>query len=56
MQKTKATSKPPATTHMAKVPLADLGQFWAQGFDLQGAELGDVITHFDTHTRTAIIE
>lgn len=56
MAKTKAKSKPTATTHMAKVPLADLGQHWATGYDLKGAELGDVVTHFDPHTRTAIVE
>ena len=41
---------------MAKVPLDELGKHWAKGYNLKGAELGDMVTHFDPHTRTVIIE
>ena len=43
-------------THMAKVSLSELGEFWAHGYDLEGGQLVTVTTHFDAHTRTAIIE
>ena len=33
-----------------------LRQHWAKGYDLRDAEQGDVVTHFDPHTRTAIIK
>ncbi len=60
MAKKKAKQKPaPAeitTTHLAKVSLDDLGKFWASGFQVAPEVLGDVITHFDSQTRTAIIE
>jgi len=60
MAKSKAKKKPISkaleTTHMAKVPLDKLGLFWARGFDLEGEELGDVVTHLDEKTRTAFIE
>jgi hypothetical protein len=36
--------------------MADLGLHWAKGYDLKGAQLGEVVTHFDPHTRTGLIE
>ena len=48
--------QPVTSTQMAKVPLDELGSFWAQGYDLRGDELVKVVTHFDPHTRTVIIE
>jgi hypothetical protein len=60
MKKAKAKPKPAAktneSTHMAKVSLAELGKYWAEGFDLQGAALGEVVTYFDEKSRTAFIE
>ena len=44
------------TKHMAKVPLDKLGEHWAKGFKIHPETLGNVITHFDAHTRIAIIE
>lgn len=60
MAKTKAKpatkAKQIITTHLAKVSLDALGEFWAKGFQVAPETLGNVTTHFDSHTRTAVIE
>jgi hypothetical protein len=57
MAKTKAEPKKEITSmHLAKVPLSELGKYWAGGFKVAPETLGEVVTHFDSQTRTAIIE
>jgi len=47
---------PPTKSHIVKVTLADLGKYWAQGYDLDDQELKDVTTHLDPQTRDVFIE
>ena len=55
-QPPKPKPEPICKKHMCKVTLAELGLHWAKGFKVAPESLGDVITHFDAHTRIAIIE